>query len=174
MKVKWHSIVGMTVVVLITTIFIRIPIPSKGYFNFGDVAVVFAGLLLGRKGGFIAGAVGSAIADIVGGFAIFAPVTFIAKGLEGLFAGLAKNKKGFPFHLFPLVGSFCMITIYFIGETVMPQITFAGAIAELIPNLIQAIGGYIGGKALYKLYTNIFEDNKGIINESRDRLQKRD
>ncbi len=158
MKVKWHSIVGMTVVVLITTIFIRVPIPSKGYFNFGDVAVVFAGLLLGRKGGFIAGACGSALADIIGGFAIFAPLTFIAKGLEGMLSGFAKDKKGLLFHVFPLLGCLCMMVVYFLGEIMMPQVTLVGAIAELLPNLTQAIGGFIGGKALYHMYMRIFEN----------------
>ena len=60
MRDKWYYPVGLLVVVLMTTLFIRVPIPSKGYFNFGDVAVVFSGLLLGRRGGFIAGGLGSA------------------------------------------------------------------------------------------------------------------
>jgi len=157
MKAKWYMIVGMTVVVLITTIFIRVPIPSRGYFNFGDVAVIFAGLLLGRKGGFLAGAVGAALADIIGGFAIFAPLTLIAKGLEGFFAGFAKEKRGFLFHFFPLIGSFFMMATYFFGEIMMPQVKFGGAVAELMPNLIQAIGGYVGGKLLYRMYIGILE-----------------
>ena len=73
-NIKWYSVVGVTVVVLVTTMFIRVPLPSKGYFNFGDVAVVFAGLLLGRQFGAFAGGVGSALADVLGGFAIFAPL----------------------------------------------------------------------------------------------------
>ena len=38
---------ALTVVVALITLFIRIPLPSRGYFNFGDVAVVFSGLVLG-------------------------------------------------------------------------------------------------------------------------------
>ena len=38
------SIVALT---CLTTLFIRIPLPSRGYFNVGDMAVVFGGLVLG-------------------------------------------------------------------------------------------------------------------------------
>ena len=48
---KWYYLVGLTVAVMVITYFIRIPLPSKGYFNFGDVAVVFSGLFLGWRGG---------------------------------------------------------------------------------------------------------------------------
>ena len=41
------AFVALTVVVALITLFIRIPLPSRGYFNFGDVAVVFSGLVLG-------------------------------------------------------------------------------------------------------------------------------
>lgn len=157
MKIKWYSVVGVTVVVLVTTLFIRVPLPSKGYFNFGDVAVVFAGLFLGRKFGALAGGLGSALADVIGGFAIFAPLTFIAKGLEGLLSGFAREKTGLQYHLFPLLGSLCMAAAYFLGETVMPQVGLAGAIAEIVPNLIQAGGGYVGGKLLFEMYSRMFE-----------------
>ena len=41
------AFIALTVVVALITLFIRIPLPSRGYFNFGDVAVVFSGLVLG-------------------------------------------------------------------------------------------------------------------------------
>lgn len=148
---KWYYLVAVTIAVMVITLFIRIPLPSKGYFNFGDVAVVFGGLFLGFKGGALAGGIGSALADIIGGFPIFAPLTLIAKGLEGLFAGLARNKRGMLFYLFPLVGVMMMVSVYFIGETIMPQIGIGGAIAELPANLIQAVGGYFGGIAISRL-----------------------
>lgn len=149
----WYFTVGMMVVVLVTTMFIRVPIPSRGYFNFGDVAVVFGGLLLGRRGGFLAGGIGSALADVVGGYAMFAPLTLIAKGVEGYVCGLAHGRSGWSFHLLPLLGTLLMAVIYFVGETAMPQIGLAGALAEVVPNLIQVAGGFLGGKALYLIFT---------------------
>ncbi|HCU67838.1 MAG TPA: ECF transporter S component, partial [Desulfomicrobium sp.] len=84
---------SITALACLTTLFVRIPLPSRGYFNVGDVAVVFGGLVLGfmnpRQGVWWAlGAcgLGSALADILGGFAVFAPLTFAAKGAEGALA----------------------------------------------------------------------------------------
>jgi len=148
---KWYYTVGITVAVLTVTYMVKVPLPSKGYFNFGDVAVVLGGLLLGRKGGAIAGGIGSAMADVIGGFPIFAPVTLIAKGLEGWLSGFAKGQSGFRLFVFPALAVLCMVAVYFISETLMPQIGIAGAIAELPSNLIQAAGGYAGGIALSRV-----------------------
>jgi uncharacterized membrane protein len=80
------------------TIVVRIPIPGTGgYLNFGDVAVIFCGLFLGKKYGAIAGGVGSALADVIGGFFIFAPITLVAKGLEAFLAGLISERKTYLF-----------------------------------------------------------------------------
>ncbi|MCP4553185.1 MAG: ECF transporter S component [Bacteroidetes bacterium] len=154
-KHKWYIIVGSTVVIMIITMFVRIPLPSSGYFNFGDVAVVFTGLMLGKWGGAIAGGLGSALADILGGFVLFSPLTFFAKGIEGLLSGMANGKKGLVFWLLPAFGVLSMVAIYFVGEIFMPSIKLEGAVLELIPNLIQATGGYIGGRFLYEIYNSV-------------------
>ncbi len=151
MKHKWYTVVGLTVLVGVTTYLIRMPLPGGGYFNFGDVAVVFAGLMLGKWGGAIAGGVGSAMADILGGWFTFAPLTFLAKGAEGFITGLAAGKaKAFSI-IFPIIGALAMVAIYFVGEIIMPNMGLAAAITEIIPNLIQAAGAVIGGRLLYGL-----------------------
>lgn len=152
---NWFLTIGFMAVVTITTLFLRIPTPTGGYFNFGDVAVVFCGLLLGKRGGLVAGGMGSAIADVLSGYAMFAPLTFIAKGIEGFVCGIAKGKKGFLYNFLPLIGSLSIILSYFLGECIMPQIGFASAVAELPANSLQAIGGYIGGKFLFELYSKM-------------------
>jgi uncharacterized membrane protein len=38
-----------------------------------------------------------------------------------------------------------MVGAYFIGETLMPNIGLQGAVAEILPNVIQAVGGAVGG-----------------------------
>ncbi len=102
MNNKKTALLALTVVVALMTLFVRIPLPTRGYFNVGDVAVVFAGLVLGslsrerRFGwGAAAGGIGSALADIIGGYAIFAPVTLIAKGLERKGGRRAAEPEGF-------------------------------------------------------------------------------
>lgn len=148
---KWYYIVGLTIVVMVATLMIRIPLPGKGYFNFGDVVVVFAGLYGGKKVGLIAGGIGSAMADLIG-FPLFAPITLIAKGLEGWLCGFAQNKYGLEFYVFPVCGVFGMVLVYFYGSILMPQVGLAGAVAEFPANMIQATLGLIGGKILQKAF----------------------
>jgi len=133
---------------------IRIPIPGGGYFNFGDVIIVFCGLYAGRKAGLIAGGIGSALADLIG-FPIFAPITLVAKGLLGLFAGMGKDKAGFVKNLYPILGAAIMVLVYFGGTWILPAMGKAAALADLPANLIQASLGFIGGRLLYAAYTRI-------------------
>ena len=111
MKNVGIAFMALTVVVALMTLFIRIPLPSRGYFNFGDVAVVFSGLVLGslsRKNSFWwgagAGGIGSALADVIGGFGMFAPITLVAKGAEGGLCALASGRQKFNRWLLLLLG----------------------------------------------------------------------
>ncbi|MER3456042.1 MAG: ECF transporter S component [candidate division GAL15 bacterium] len=77
-----------TALVAATTMVIRIPVPAtQGYINLGETAVYLAALLLGPVHGLVAGGVGSALADLWGGYAQFAPFTLVIKGVEGWLAG---------------------------------------------------------------------------------------
>ncbi len=127
---------------------IRVPIPGTGgYLNFGDIAVIFCGLFLGKKWGALAGGVGSALADLIGGFFIFAPITLIAKGLEGFLAGVIGQTK-IKLVLLPLAG-FSMVAIYFTGELFLPGMGFGAALGEIPFNIIQAVVGAFGGYLVY-------------------------
>ncbi|MBU4525587.1 MAG: ECF transporter S component [Desulfomicrobium sp.] len=148
-KIAALSIVALT---CLTTLFIRIPLPSRGYFNVGDVAVVFGGLVLGfmnPKQGVIwalaACGIGSALADILGGFAVFAPLTLLAKGAEGALAAVAASRTGAARYLMLGLGGLAMVSTYFIGEVMMPNIGLQGAVAEIPANVVQAVGGAVGG-----------------------------
>ena len=159
MKNAKIALIALTVVVALMTLFVRIPLPSRGYFNFGDVAVVFSGLVLGQlaKGrkllwGATAGGVGSALADIIGGFGMFAPITLVAKGMEGGLCALASGKTGFARWLLLLPAGASMVACYFVAETLMPNIGLQGAVSELVPNLIQAAGGIAGGTLTYTVF----------------------
>lgn len=89
----------MTALVTVATISIMVPIPfTGGYIHLGDSMIFLSVLLLGwKKGGFAAG-VGSLLADVVSGYVIWAPWTFVIKGLMAILMGLAldsvrKNNK---------------------------------------------------------------------------------
>jgi uncharacterized membrane protein len=79
----------MIALVFLATYFTRIPtfLPG-GYFNLGDSIIMLAAAFLGPIGGLSAGGIGSAFADLAAGAFIFAPITLVVKGIEGLVVGL--------------------------------------------------------------------------------------
>jgi ECF transporter S component (folate family) len=85
--------------VTVTTMVVNVPLPGvRGYVNIGDTVVLLAGLVFGPIVGATAGALGSSLADLLLGYAYWAPWTFVIKGLEGFLAGwfvlrLHKAKK---------------------------------------------------------------------------------
>ena len=144
---KWFLVLLLAGVVAALTMVLRIPIPgTQGYMNLGDMAVVFSGLFLGRKYGAVAGGLGRAAADPIGGFFVFAPITLVAKGAEGFIAGSLGKRH--PAWLALAVGT--MVSVYFVAEVFLPGIGLAAAISELPFNLVQATAGALGGLAVYK------------------------
>ena len=73
----------------VATMSIRIPTPGTGgYIHPGDAVVILSGIVLGPLWGLLAGGIGSALADLLGGYFIYVPITFIIKGMVALTAGL--------------------------------------------------------------------------------------
>src|SRR5574344_426268 len=85
MKTKTQKIVMAALFAALTcvaTFSIRIPIvATNGYIHPGDAIVVLTGLLLGPVYGFMAAGIGSALADALGGYWLYVPVTFFVKGI---------------------------------------------------------------------------------------------
>jgi len=137
----------MVAVVAVLTFAVQIPIPATGgYIHFGDAGVYFAAFAFGPIVGAISGGVGCAIADILSGYAIWAPITLIAHGMQGFLAGYFGYKKGLVGMIVGwAIGSIALILVYFVGEWFVYGLGFAGALAEVGPNFIQmAVGGLLG------------------------------
>jgi len=85
----------MIALVFVTTFSVKIPIPfTQGYIHAGDSMIFIAAILLGWKYGALAGGVGSALADILGGYANWAIPTLVIKTLMGALVGwIAKDAK---------------------------------------------------------------------------------
>jgi len=133
----------MSALVAVGTLIVRIPNPMGGYFNVGDVMIFVAALTFNPLIGGVAGGLGSAIADIIG-FPVFALPTLVIKGLEGLLAGLIKNKKNvYRDVLAVVVAGAEMVVGYFLVELFLWGL--GGALAEVPANIAQiAIGGLVG------------------------------
>ena len=167
---KTGLVAGLTGLAAVTTLVTRIPIPATtGYFNIGDVFVIFAGLWLGPVAGLIVGAVGPTFADLIG-FPVFVPATLITKGLEGFVVGVIAGPTEGPSvarrMLAAAIGGIIIVVGYFIFEGIVyPKIgefvpafaiTDIGAAAiEIIPNTAQALAGAIGGFALWRAVSSV-------------------
>ncbi len=73
-----------TALVFVATVVLQVYVPAtRGYFNLGETAIyTIAAISPPLVAGF-AGGVGSAIADLVTGYGVFAPGTLVIKGVEG-------------------------------------------------------------------------------------------
>lgn len=79
----------MIALMTLATLIIRIPNPAtQGYINLGDALLFTIALLFGWRIGGLAGGVGSALADALGGYFIWAPWTLVIKGIEGILVGV--------------------------------------------------------------------------------------
>ena len=89
MKSKTIAVYALlSALVTVATFAIRIPmVATDGYLNIGDGIVLFTGVAFGPLAGFIAGGIGSALADLISGYAHWILPTLLIKGAEGALAG---------------------------------------------------------------------------------------
>ncbi len=135
----------MTALVLGLTLIHIAPTPIGGYIHLGDIAINFAALAFGPLAGLIAGGLGAALADVISGYAVFAPLTFVAHGLQGLLVGWITARRVTPATaaLAVLAGSAAVVGGYFIGASLF----FGGpayALTEVPWNLVQVAVGALG------------------------------
>ena len=141
----------------VATMVIQIPAPT-GYVNLGDAFVILAGFCLGPVYGFVAGGLGPALADILLGYTMYAPGTFLVKGLVAVIASLLLRvyyRKGKD----PSVVRLLVCTVpaegfmalgYFAYETVILRYGI-GAAAAIPANLMQGLVGVIVSVVLFRL-----------------------
>lgn len=80
---------------LVATMFINIRLPimgNGGLIHLGNVPLFIAALVYGKKSGAIAGAFGMGFFDLISGWALWAPFTFIIVGAMGFLAGVISEK----------------------------------------------------------------------------------
>lgn len=140
----------------VATMSIRIPTPGTGgYIHPGDAVVILAGIILGPVYGLLAGGVGSAMADLLGGYFVYVPITFAIKGLVALVSGIVFQKIGKDsrtrYMAVVLGGVIDIIFVaggYFICEFPMYG---SGAAASIPANIIQGVSGLLIACVLYPI-----------------------
>ena len=116
--------------------------------------------VFGWKYGMAAGGIGSALADLLSGYAHWAPFTLIIKGGMGLLIGLIADFTGKQEKFFTLrnmaggvIGIIWMVFGYFIGGGILKS-SFAVAATSIPENLVQGAAGMaiflVVGTAFYK------------------------
>lgn len=144
----------------VATMSIRIPTPGTGgYIHPGDAIVILSGVILGPVWGFFAGGIGSALSDLIGGYFIYVPITFVIKGLVALAAGLlyqkvGKNQKSR--YIAVILGGVADIILVAGGYFVCEFFIYgAGAAASIPANIIQGVGGLVISCILYPILISI-------------------
>lgn len=145
----------MMALAMVGTYIIRIPVPAtQGYIHLGDSVLILAVAALGWKRGAVSGGVGEALADLLAGYAAFAPVTLVVKILTGIVVGMALGsfakhrgsrnaflKFGVPCGIYVLSGA-VMVLGYYLAETVMYG-SWVVPLVEIPANIIQFAGDSI-------------------------------
>ena len=149
----------------VATMAIKVPTPTMGYIHLGDGLVLLCGFILGPVYGGLAAGIGSMFADLLNGYAIWAPGTFIIKALTAFTAGMLYRgmRKAFtnPVGTYATIiisgiaGEACMVIGYFLYNILVISITngafdgtsVAAAIvesaAEIPFNLVQGFAGIV-------------------------------
>ncbi len=177
----------MMAMIVVATILIIIPVPfGNGYIHLGDAIIFLSVLILGWKYGAVAAGVGSALADILIGYAIWAPWTLVVKGIMAAVMGLfilkaihkqGKKILGVPiYHLIGMVLAGCiMVAGYYVAEGVIYGNFIAAALG--IPwNIVQfstgAVLAVLLSAALYRTPVRRFFCYQPMIGIDEDKIMK--
>ena len=152
-------------IVCVATMIIKVPVPAtNGYIHMGDGAVILSGWMLGGVFGAFAAGIGSALADLLLAYAVYAPGTFVIKAVCALLAVLfykliCKSNKIVARIVSAIVAEIAMVVLYFVYES-----TFLGyglgAAASIPANIIQGAGGVI----VSLLVIGVLGNNKFVNN----------
>ena len=140
--------------IVVTTAFVKIPI-TLGYVHLGDAFILLACFVLKPKFSVVVGALGSALADLILGYFIYIPATFILKCFVALtFALLIYKRTSLIRQIIGIV--VCSLIIgfgYLAFETILYG--FTASIVSLPMNLLQGLSCGIVAILLIKSFNSI-------------------
>lgn len=139
--------------VCVATMVIRIPTPLGGYIHAGDAVVLLAAFVLGPVWGASAAGLGSALADLVSGYVLYAPGSFVIKAVTALLAGLLLSRRFIKAEAAKalcagIISELVMVGGYLFYEAVILSFG-AGAVANVPLNCVQGAFGAFAAAALY-------------------------
>lgn len=136
--------------ICIATMVVQIPIPL-GYAHLGDCMILLATYLLGPIASMIASGIGSAMADILTGYAIWAIPTLLIKGIMPWVAFCFFHKKS---KYSPYTGAFFCLIFMILGYVIAGCILYGSVSTGILqfPGLaLKSIVNFIAFILLQKL-----------------------
>ncbi len=130
---------------------IRLPIASTGgLVHLGNAMLFISAIVFGKKKGAIAGAFGMGLFDLLSEWAIWAPFTFVVRGVMGYIIGSiawSSNKKGnntIANVVGIVISGIWMIFGYYITEIILYG-NYIKAITSIPGNITQIVIGLVIG-----------------------------
>lgn len=147
----------MAALVFVATYFFKLPVSiTQGYIHLGDGFILLGAALLGRPA-IAAAAVGSMLADLMGGYTLYIVPTFLIKGAVAAVAVYAL-RDAHPVWVKALgliAAEVLMAAGYFVVEWLVLGYGWAAAAGALVPNLVQGASGVIIAAVLMPLKKRI-------------------
>ena len=161
---KTLSLAGlMAALIFVFTFTLKIPSPSGGYVHLGDGFILLSGFFLPPWEAIFSAAIGSTLADVAGGYALYIPATFVIKAIQCAIAyALCKSmKKTAPFSkslplrilLASIPAMVWMVFGYFLYEGLL--LGWSAGIAALVGNIGQGVAGVVVAAILYYPFRKI-------------------
>lgn len=147
----------MAALVFVATYFFKLPVSiTQGYIHLGDGFILLGASLLGWAS-VPAAAIGSALADLLGGYTLYILPTFVIKGLVAAVAvGALRAKRPYWLTVALLaVAEGVMVAGYFVTEWLLLGYGLAAAAGAVAPNLVQGLSGVALGAVLIPLLRRV-------------------
>lgn len=153
---------GMALV-FVATMYIKIPNALDGYFNLGDGFILLFASFLSPALSFFAGGLGSALADLAGGYAYYFLPTLLIKGLEAVAVSWLIRKYGEKFRYGAYaVGAVIMVTGYFLAKWYLKGSVMV-ALAGIPENIFQSLAGIAIAAAAYPVIRRSFAKSRRLV-----------
>lgn len=148
-KTKTIAVTGVFSALTVLLTLIHVPLPGgTGYIHIGDSMIYLASSVLPAPYSIFSAAIGGALADLISGFGMWAPFTFVIKAINTLpFVIVYKYMKkdriiSKPTVIAAVISSILTVGLYFVASRVLYG-NFAAAIAEIPGSIIQAAGSLV-------------------------------
>ena len=146
----------MAALIFVATYFVKLPMAmTNGYVHLGDGFILLAASMLGWAA-VPAAAVGSMLADLMGGYAMYLLPTFLIKGAVAAVAVLALKTKHEWLKVLGLIAAEAvMVGGYFLAEWLVLGYGLVAATASVLGNTLQGLSGVVIGLLLIPMTRRI-------------------